>query len=123
MVVWKASGHSWWKSPSATRAEAALAASEGKYRRLHESMRDAFATADLEGRIGTAIEPTRKCWGTTLKNSPRSPTRILTPHKWHARTAEIHQTQVFARGYSDIFEKEYRQKTARYSPLKSEYFS
>ena len=46
----------------------------------------------------------------------------LTPHKWHARTAEIHQTQVFARGYSDIFEKEYRRKDGTVFPVEVRVF-
>ena len=42
----------------------------------------------------------------------------VTPEKWHSLQAEIIQKQVLSRGYSDIYEKEYRRKDGTILPSK-----
>lgn len=86
-------------------AEEALRRSEAKYRHLHETMRDAFATSDLQGRIQDFNAVFRDLTGYGDAELRGLSYRRLTPRKWHAREAEILRKQVLARGYSDVYEK------------------
>jgi len=91
-------------------AESELRKSEEKYRKLHQSMRDAFVHVDLDGRILDTNEVFQEMVGYGAEELSASQYTILIPEKWHAREAEIISTQVLARGYSDVYEKEYRRK-------------
>ncbi|MGA2765303.1 MAG: response regulator [Spirochaetia bacterium] len=91
-------------------AESELRKSEEKYRKLHQSMRDAFVHVDLDGRILDTNEVFQEMVGYGAEELSASQYTSLIPEKWHAREAEIISTQVLARGYSDVYEKEYRRK-------------
>ena len=41
----------------------------------------------------------------------------LTPEKWHAFESEIVKNQIIPRGYSDVYEKEYRKKDGTTFPV------
>ncbi len=99
------------------QAEEALRLSEAKYRQLHEAMRDAFAAADMRGRIQDFNAAFRKLTGYSAAELRNMPYRRLTPRKWHAAEAKILKEQVLARGYSDIYEKEYRRKNGTIVPV------
>jgi two-component system, cell cycle sensor histidine kinase and response regulator CckA len=99
------------------RAEEALQASEAKYRRLHETMRDAFASVDMAGRIGETNRAYREMVGYSEEELSRLTYRDLTPEKWHAFEEEIIRDQVLKRGYSDVYEKEYRRKDGTVFPV------
>ncbi len=94
-----------------------LRASEAKYRRLHESMMDAFVSIDMKGRIQEFNEVFRAMLGYEPEELRALPYQELAPEKWQAVTAEIMETQVLLRGYSDIFEKEYRRKDGTTVPV------
>lgn len=89
------------------RTAAALRRSEKHYRRLFESMWDAFVQVDMAGRItdfNTAFE--------RMVGHPREAIYALsyvdlTPPRWHAMEARIVQAQILPRGYSEVYEKEY----------------
>lgn len=99
------------------RDEAALRASEAKYRRLHQSMMDAFVSVDMTGRIREFNEAYRRMLGYEPEEL-RARTYIdLTPEHWHAAQARIIQEQVLQRGYSDTYEKEYRRKDGTIFPI------
>ncbi|MBN1546717.1 MAG: PAS domain S-box protein [Syntrophaceae bacterium] len=99
------------------RAEEALRSSEAKYRRLHESMTDAFVRVDLRGQIVEANKSFLEITGYNEEELSHLSYEDLTPAKWHAMEEEITREQVIARGYSDIYEKEYRRKDGHVSPI------
>ena len=98
------------------RAEA-LRASEAKYRQLHESMMDAFVASDLNWRLTDCNETFRQMLGYTKDEILTLSLKDLTPAKWLAVDSEIRQTQVLARGYSDIYQKEYCRKDGTVFPV------
>lgn len=99
------------------RAEEALRESEFKYRRLHESMTDAFVVTDMGGQI-LEFNP---AYQDMLSYSPDELLRLtyvdLTPEKWHPIEAQIVFEQILPRGYSDVYEKEYRRKDGTVFPV------
>ena len=99
------------------QAEEALKASEAKYRQLHDSMMDAFISIDMDGRIKEYNEPFLKMLGYTPDEILRLNEEDLTPDKWHTFQSDIITTQVLARGYSDIYEKEYLRKDGTSVPV------
>ena len=94
-----------------------LKASEQKYRRLFESMMDAYVSVDMAGRI---LE-TNRSYQTMLGYSEaelKSLTYLdLTPGKWHATESRIVKEQVIPLGYSFAYEKEYRRKDGTIFPV------
>lgn len=99
------------------RADEALRRSEAKYRQLHESMRDAFATADMRGRILDFNPAFLELTGYSAAELRRMSYRQITPRKWLAREAKILKEQVLPRGYSDVYEKELRRKDGSVVPV------
>lgn len=84
--------------------------SEQKHRRLHESMTDAFAQFDLQGRI----EETNPAYCDLLGYSDQELRQLsqaeITPEKWHAQDRIIFEEQVLRHGFSIVYEKEFRRK-------------
>ena len=99
------------------RAEEALRLSEAKYRQLHETMRDAFATVDMRGRLQESNAAFRKLTGYSAAELKNITYQRLTPRKWRAAEAKIVKEQVLTRGYSDVYEKEYRRKDGTVVPV------
>ena len=99
------------------RVEQALRESEAKYRRLHEAMRDAFACVDMDGRITEFNAAFAELTGYSSEEIPRLDYRDITPEKWHAGEQQIINEQVFKRGYSDVYEKEYIHKDGTVFPV------
>jgi PAS domain S-box-containing protein len=99
------------------RTEEALRESERKYRQLHESMIDGFVRVDLDGRIRETNDAYCKMLGYTPEELSRLTYQDLTPEKWHAFEAEITAEQVLARGYSEVYLKEYRRKSGAIIPV------
>jgi len=99
------------------RLEAELAASERKYRTLHESMRDGIAAVDLDGCIREHNNAYREMLGYSDEEMATLTYRDVTPPEWHEPEARIIREQVFVRGYSDVYEKEYRRKDGTLFPV------
>ncbi len=99
------------------QAEQSLAESELKYRRLHESMRDAFAAVDMTGRIQEFNTAFRNMLGYSDEELKRLTYQDITPAKWHAAEARIIADQVFSRGYSDLYEKQYLREDGSTLPV------
>lgn len=99
------------------RVEEALVASEAKYRRLHESMMDAFVSARLSGRIQESNRAFREMLGYTDEELSQLTFLDLTPTRWHAMEAQIVREQVMKRGFSGVYEKEYRRKNGTVIPV------
>jgi PAS domain S-box-containing protein len=99
------------------RAEEALRQSEKKYRTLHESMIDGFVSVGMDGKILECNEIYRNMLGYAVADIGPLTYMDLTPEKWHAYEMEIVADQILPRGYSDIYEKEYRRKDGTVFPV------
>jgi PAS domain S-box-containing protein len=95
----------------------ALAASEAKYRRLHESMSDAFVAVDMTGRITDCNPAYESVTGYTAEELRQQTYLELTPENWHAFEQRIVEEEILARGYSQVYEKEYRRKDGSRLPV------
>jgi PAS domain S-box-containing protein len=98
-------------------AEKALRASEARYRQLHETMRDAFGIVDMDGRIQESNHAFQEMMGYSDAELKQLSYMDLTPAKWHALDAQIIRDQVLPRGYSEVYEKEYRRKDGSVFPI------
>ena len=104
------------------KIEDALRTSENKYRKLYEGMRDGFALVNMEGKILDCNEIYQQMLGYSLKELLQLNYEDLTPEKWHATERQIVRNQVLPRGYSDIYEKEYRHKDGTVFPVELRIF-
>lgn len=98
-------------------AQLRLAASEQKYSRLHETMRDAFVITDMQGRILDFNHAYRDMLGYTHDELQRLTYLDLTPKQWHPVEARIVAEQILPLGFSDVYEKEYRKKDGTVFPV------
>jgi len=100
----------------AKRAEEALRASEEKYRRLYEGMRDAFVSVDMERRITECNQAFVDMLGYSAEELATMTYLDLTPAPRHDEDADI-ERQVMSQGFSRLFEKEYRRKDGTVFPV------
>jgi len=99
------------------RAELVLAESEAKYRRLHESMTDAFVMVDMAGHIMESNRAYQEMLGYTPEELIWLTYAQVTPEKWHAEEARIVAERILVQGYSDVYEKEYIHKDGHVFPV------
>ena len=95
----------------------ALKESEKKYRKLHETIRDAFVSVAMTGTIIDFNSFFQTMVGFTEEEFRRLTYRDLTPEKWHAFEEKIVQEQILVRGHSEVYEKEYRRKDGTIFPI------
>lgn len=88
-----------------------------KFRYLHETMMDAFASCDMAGYIQEANSALQVLLGYSEDELRQMTFRDLTPEKWHAAEARIIEEEVMVRGYSGVYEKEYRKKDGTIFPV------
>jgi PAS domain S-box-containing protein len=98
-------------------AEEAFQEIELKYRRLYESMRDAFVKVDMSGQIQEFNSAYQTMLGYSAEELRQRTYQDLTPEKWHEMEQKIIEQQVLARGYSEVYEKEYRKKDGTVFPV------
>ncbi len=98
-------------------AEVALQASEAKYRRLYQSMRDAFVSVRMDGHFQEFNDAYCQMLGYSPDELYELTYQELTPNRWHEFEAGIVRDQVLTRGYSDTYEKEYRRKDGTILPV------
>lgn len=103
-------------------AEDALRESESKYRRLHESMRDGFVFVSMSGKVKEYNETYRAMLGYEQGELDKLTYMDLTPEPWHALEQAIVEEQVIPRGYSEVYEKEYRRKDGTVFPVEMRAF-
>jgi len=99
-----------WEIVQRKRAEDALKKSEKKYRLLHESIIDGFVSVDMNGNFLDSNETYRNMLGYSQTELAQITYFDLTPEKWYEFEADIVNNQILKRGYSDIYQKEYRRK-------------
>jgi len=99
------------------QTEEARRSSESRYRQLHENLRDAYGVVDLEGRITECNTAFTDMLGYSAEEIHRLTYEDITPERWHEHEAGILRNQVSTRGYSDVYEKEYRRKDGTVFPI------
>jgi PAS domain S-box-containing protein len=99
------------------QAEYALRESEKKYRRLHESMTEAFVIVDMKGRIQESNHAYQSMLGYSEEELRHLTYSDLTPAKWHALEKSIIEDQIMVHGYSNVYEKEYQRKDGSVFPV------
>jgi PAS domain S-box-containing protein len=108
---------SWSDITERKNAEETLRHSEARYHSLYESMMDPYVQVDLNGRI----EEFNQSYQVMLGYEPdelRNLTYMdLTPERWHDFEAGISENQIWRRGYSDLYEKEYIRKDGTVFPV------
>lgn len=92
-------------------------ASDLKFRRLHDSIRDAVVVVDMAGRILEANAAFRDMVGYDDAELRRLTYVDLTPARWHAIEARIVADEVVPHDASGTYEKEYRHKGGRVFPI------
>jgi two-component system, LuxR family, sensor kinase FixL len=99
------------------QSEEVIRKSEKKYRNLYESMMDGFVLVRMDGLIKEYNESYEEMTGYTHEELLKLTYRDLTPEKWHRFEQDIIEGQVMTRGYSDVYEKEYRKKDGTILPV------
>jgi len=99
------------------QADEALKLSEYRYRQLYGSMMDAFVRVDMEGYILEFNDIFLNMLGYSAEEMYKLRYFDITPEKWHAYEDDIVKEQVMVRGYSDVYEKEYRRKDGVIFPV------
>ena len=84
---------------------------------LCESLMDAFASVDMTGRIVSFNELFRAMLGYDREELLNLTYTDITPARWHEFEAAVITFQVIPRGYSDVYEKEYRRKDGTIVPV------
>lgn len=103
--------------------ERALRVSEARYRKLHESMRDGFVSFTPSGRIIEWNTAFLEMLGYEEYEIPALSHAAITPEVWIGKETDILEHQVFVRGYSEIYEKEYHRKDGRTFPAELRTYS
>ncbi len=99
------------------KAEGALRESETRYRRLHESMRDAFVLVDMSGRILETNRSYQEMLGYDAEELTGLTYADLTPERWHAFEARLATEEILSRGHSEVYQKEYIRKDGTVFPV------
>jgi PAS domain S-box-containing protein len=78
---------------------------------------DGFVQVSMDGSIQDTNEVYRRMVGYSAKELRRLTYVQLTPERWRAFEARIVEDQILPRGYSDVYEKEYRRKDGSVVPV------
>ncbi len=97
--------------------EVVLATSERRYRSLYNNLRDGSAAVDLQGKIIECNNAFENMLGYSIEELKSITFEEITPMKWHDIEKKILEEQVIRRGYSDLYEKEYRHKDGKIFPV------
>ena len=101
----------------AGRARDAGRTSEDRFRALFDMSRDGIVFVDLDGHIEEMNQAYLDLVGYGRDEITTHTYQDLTPEKWRAIEAEIIETQVMQRGFSDEYEKEYVRKDGSVAPI------
>ncbi|HEX9196142.1 MAG TPA: PAS domain S-box protein [Azonexus sp.] len=98
-------------------AEETLRASEERYRRLHESLLDAFVLVDMAGSIRECNPAYQEMVGYSAEELRKLTYVDLTPARWHEMEARIVAEQIIPDGHSAVYAKEYIRKDGTVFPV------
>ena len=104
------------------RPDERLSNSGRKYRRLYDSMMDGVAFVDMQGHIRHSNNAYRNMLGYSDEELSRLTYIDLTPQEWLLFEQKIIEKQVLSKGYSDVYEKEYRKKDGTVFPVELRVF-
>jgi PAS domain S-box-containing protein len=104
------------------KQQQALLRYEARYRKLYESMTDAFATVDMTGTIKEYNPAFREMLGYSDEELHGFTFQDITPGKWHDTETRILKEQVLPHGHSEFFEKEYRRCDGTIFPVELRVF-
>src|SRR5262249_22614090 len=108
--------------PKATVPEQLVLQSEQKFRQLTESIKDAFVSMDLTGRIQDFNSVYQDLLGYPPEELRLLTCPDITPERWHSLDAHIVREQVLPHGRSEVYVKEYRRKDGTVFPVESRTF-
>lgn len=106
-----------WQLIEQKLADENLHLSELRYRRLYQSMMDAFIVTDMHGRIRECNKSFRSMLGYTEDELRQLDYETLTPEKWHPIEKKIVKEYVVPNGKSNVYEKEYQRKDGTVLPV------
>lgn len=98
-------------------ADEVVRAREAKYRRLYESMTDAFVSVDMNGGILDCNRAYMEMLGYAKSELMQMTYLDLTPEKWREAEERIVREEVFTKGHSEVYEKEYIRKGGSVFPV------
>ena len=101
----------------ARQARDAGRTSEDRFRALFDMSRDGIVFVDLDGHIEEMNQAYLDLVGYDRDEITTHTYQDLTPEKWREGEAEIIETQVMRRGFSDEYEKEYVRKDGSIAPI------
>ncbi len=99
------------------KADEMLLKSEKTFRLLYESMMDAYVSVDNNGIIQLSNKSFNDMLGYTQDELRQLSYKDITPEKYHEFELKIISEQIMVRGYSDLYEKEYRRKDGTLIPV------
>ncbi|MBI5475665.1 MAG: PAS domain S-box protein [Ignavibacteriales bacterium] len=99
------------------KTEQKSAHKNGMYHHLLQGMMDGFAFVDMEGNIVESNKSFQDMLGYSGDELSRLTYKDITPEKWHLAESKIIREQIILRGYSDVYEKEYRKKDGTIFPV------
>jgi PAS domain S-box-containing protein len=99
------------------KVEQELIESEEQYSSLYESMIDAYVAVNETGKIIQFNQTYIDMLGFERDEFYNLTFYDITPDKWHEFENEIIINQILTKGYSDIYEKEYRKKNGTIFPV------
>jgi PAS domain S-box-containing protein len=88
-----------------------------QYRDLYEGSRDGFVRVDMEGNIKEFNRAYKEMLGYADEELKEITYKDITPDKWHSMEEDVVREQILARGYSEVYEKEYRRKDGTIFPV------
>ena len=95
----------------------ALRESEEKYRRLFESMTDAFVQTEMDGTIVESNRSFQLMTGYSGEELRSMSYIDITPPEWNGLEDRIIKNQIIPLGYSEVYRKEYRRKDGIIIPV------
>jgi PAS domain S-box-containing protein len=98
-------------------AEETFKKSEEKYRLLYENMLDGFIIVGMDGFIQEYNNAYKEVLGYPDEELKTITYSDITPEKWHDFEARIVEEEIVKKGYSGIYEKEYRRKDGTVFPI------
>lgn len=104
------------------RQQEQLASNEVRYRRLHESMVDAYARVDMNGKLVEWNRSYEQMLGYSPEQLRSKTYQDLTPRRWHEMEARIVTEEVIAKGHSEVYEKEYVRSDGSVFPVEIRVF-
>ncbi len=86
---------------------------------LSEWADEAIVICNMDGQVVNANEKYCDLLGYSLAELQEKTYQEITPKKWYAMEDSLRDNQVFVRGYSDIYEKEYIGKNGKIVPIRT----